>query len=153
MVQAGKFAPIGLRGNYTSRQGFGVADYALQANDQTLLVVLIEDIEAIDNLPEILTVDHVDVFFVAPGDLAQTMGLLGQTSHPEVLDTVDRALRQITEAGRVAGTLVNDSNVEGYIEKGVRFLLTGWAAWVGSGSKAFLDKVSSASTQPPDRLN
>ena len=145
VVEAGKFAPLGLRGNYTSRQGHGVADYSSKANDQTLLVVLIEDIEAINNLSEILTVDHIDVFFVAPGDLAQTMGLLGQTSHPDVLATVEKALRQITDAGRVAGTLVNDSDVEGYIDKGARFLLTGWGAWVGAGAKAFQEKVARAS--------
>jgi len=47
--------------------------------------VLIEDIVAVNNLPEILSVDHIDVFSVAPGDLAQSMGYLGQMSHPEVL--------------------------------------------------------------------
>ena len=44
VVEAGKFAPLGKRGMFTSRQGFGVDDYLKTANDQSLLIVLIEDI-------------------------------------------------------------------------------------------------------------
>ncbi len=40
------------------------------ANDQSLPIVLIEDIAAVKNLDEIAKVDHIDVFFVAPSDLA-----------------------------------------------------------------------------------
>jgi 4-hydroxy-2-oxoheptanedioate aldolase len=51
-----------------------VTDYDRKANAETLVVVLIEEMEVVHNLPDILTVDHSDVFFVAPSDLAQTMG-------------------------------------------------------------------------------
>ena len=145
VVEASKFAPIGERGNYTSRQGIGVDDYQSKANDETLVVVLIEDIVAIENLAEILTVDHIDVFFVAPGDLAQTMGHLGQMRHPEVLDTVDKAIEQITAAGRVAGTVVSDATAGDYVKKGLRFLLTPWGVWVDAGARSYLDKVAAAS--------
>ena len=47
VVAAGKFAPLGKRGMYTSRQGFGVDGYLKTANDQSLLIVLIEDIVAV----------------------------------------------------------------------------------------------------------
>ena len=145
VVDAAKFHPIGARGMFTSRQGHGVADYLARANDETLLVVLIEDIVAVNNLAEILTVDHIDVFFVAPSDLAQSMGHLGQAGHPEVQATIDRAIEQIISAGRTAGTLVNDANVEEYVKKGARFLMTGWPAWVASGAQGFLGKVEAAS--------
>ena len=147
VVDAAKFAPIGARGNYGGRQSHGVEDYLATANDHTLVVVLIEDIVAVNQLSEILTVDHIDVFFIAPGDLAQSMGHLGQMSHPEVAAVVDRSIAQIVEAGKVAGALVNDATVEDYIAKGAQFLLTGWPAWVNSGAKAYLDKVAAASTK------
>ena len=51
---------------------------------------MIEDILAVENLPEILTVDDIDVFFVAPSDLAQSMGLIGQIDHPKVRQTICR---------------------------------------------------------------
>src|ERR687888_1613781 len=50
VVNAAKFAPVGKRGMFTSRQGFGVDDYFKVANDQSLLIVLIEDIVAIHDL-------------------------------------------------------------------------------------------------------
>ena len=56
---------MGRRGMFLSRQGFGVQDYYMQANHETMTVILIEDIIAINNLAEILTVDHIDVFHVA----------------------------------------------------------------------------------------
>ena len=138
VVKAAKFYPLGARGNYTSRQGIGVENFAQKANDETMIVVLIEDILAVNNLKEILQVDHIDVFYVAPGDLAQSMGLLGQPNHPEVLKTVDKALTQIQDAGRVAGTLVNDDSVESYLEKGVKFVTTAIAPWLEKGAKDFL---------------
>ena len=138
VVKAAKFYPLGARGNYTSRQGIGVENFAQKANDETMIVVLIEDILAVNNLKEILEVDHIDVFYVAPGDLAQSMGLLGQPNHPEVLKTVDKALTQIQDAGRVAGTLVNDDSVESYLEKGVKFVTTAIAPWLEKGAKDFL---------------
>ncbi len=145
VVTAGKFHPIGTRGMYTSRQGIGVEDYYAKANDETMLVVLIEDIVAVNNLTDILKVDDIDVFLVANGDLAQSMGYLGQPTHPEVLATADKALEQIVGAGRVAGTVVNDANVESYLDKGVRLLVINWITWVTSGSSAFLERVAAAS--------
>ena len=97
------------------------------------------------NLADILTVDGIDVVFVAPGNLAQSMGRLGGTNDPEVQKVVYRAYEQIIEAGRVAGGMAPDGSVEAVIEKGVQFLLTGWEAWMSAGAKAYLDKIESAS--------
>jgi len=142
VVQAAKYAPIGCRGMYGGRQSYGVSDYFQRANDETLVVVLIEEIEAIGNLADILTVDHIDVFFVAPSDLAQTMGHIGNHTHPEVQAVIDRTLAQITAAGKVAGTLVNDQDVERYVDAGVRFFLTPWTNWVAQGARAYLRRVA-----------
>lgn len=144
VVEAAKFHPIGKRGMFGSRQGYGDPDYVHKANDETLVVALIEDIKAVSNLADILTVDNIDVFFVAPSDLAQSMGHLGGINHPDVLATIDGALEQIVAAGRTAGALVTDDNVEHYIGKGVRFMMTGWQAWVASGAAAFKAKVDAA---------
>ena len=143
VVNASKFQPIGNRGMFGSRQGYGDPDYFLNANDETLVVVLIEDILAVENLSKILSVEDIDVFFVAPSDLAQSMGLIGQVGHPDVTGTIDKALDSIVSSGRVAGALVNDGNVEHYINKGVKFMMTGWSAWVSKGAADFNAKVKS----------
>jgi 4-hydroxy-2-oxoheptanedioate aldolase len=140
-VAAAKFAPVGRRGMFTSRQGYGVSDYLNMANDQSLLIVLIEDIAAIRNLDEIVKVTHIDVFFVAPSDLATSMGQIGNTGHPEVQQTIDRALAKIVQAGRVAGTLVNAATVERYTRMGVRAAMTGFFPWIQAGAANLVERA------------
>ena len=142
VVEAGKFAPLGKRGMFTSRQGFGVSDYFKTANDQSLLIVLIEDIAAIPRLDEIVKVDHIDVFFVAPNDLATSMGHIGQMGHPDVQATVDRAIATIVGAGRVAGTLVNAGNVERYTRLGVRAVMTSFFPWIQAGAQDLIARAA-----------
>ncbi len=101
-------------------------------------------VEALDNLDEILTVPDIDVFFIAPSDLSQTMGHIGNAGHPEVLEAVDQAIAKIVGAGKVAGTLVNDGNVEAYARKGVQYLMTSWNAWVAQGAVGFINKTLGA---------
>ncbi len=138
---AAKFAPLGCRGMFGGRQSFGVPDYVRQANDQTMVIVLIEEVAALDNLDDILKVDGIDVFFVAPTDLSQTMGHIGNVSHPDVQAAIDDAIARIVNAGRTAGTLVNDDNVATYVAKGARFLMTSWNAWVARSAAQFLSRI------------
>ena len=142
VVEAAKFAPLGKRGMFTSRQGFGVGDYLKTANDQSLLIVLIEDIVAVKSLDEILKVDHIDVFFVAPSDLATSMGHIGNMAHPDVQRTIDGAIAAIVKAGRTAGTLVSSANVERYTKMGVRCIMTSFFPWIEAGAKDLMDRAA-----------
>ncbi|RPH78959.1 MAG: hypothetical protein EHM88_15080 [Candidatus Rokuibacteriota bacterium] len=141
-VEAAKFAPLGKRGMFTSRQGFGVGDYFKTANDQSLLIVLVEDIAAVRSLDEIVKVDHVDVFFVAPSDLATSMGHIGNMGHPDVQQTVDGAIAKIVRAGRVAGTLVSSANVERYTRLGVRVVMTSFFPWIQAGARDLIERAA-----------
>jgi 4-hydroxy-2-oxoheptanedioate aldolase len=142
VVEAAKFAPLGKRGMFTSRQGFGVGDYFKTANDQTLLIVLIEDIVAVRNLDDIVKVDHIDVFFVAPSDLATSMGHIGNMGHPEVQQTIDAAIGKIAQSGRVAGTLVDSGNAERYTRLGVRAVMASFFPWIQAGAKELIERAA-----------
>ncbi len=144
VVDGGMFAPLGYRGMFGSRQSYAVPNYFDVANDETLLMVLIEDIIAVRNLDEILTVDNVDVFFVAPSDLATSMGHIGNVGHPEVQHTIDDTHRRIRAAGRTAGALVNNQTVEKYIDAGVRFVFTSAGPWLAAGAADFIQRVENA---------
>ena len=72
------------------------------------------------------------------------MGHLGNPGHPEVQAAIDSAIARIVDSGRTPGTLVNDVNVEAYIEKGVKFLMTSFNPWIVRGSSDFLGRVSAA---------
>jgi 4-hydroxy-2-oxoheptanedioate aldolase len=142
VVEAGKFAPLGKRGMFTSRQGFGVDSYLKTANDQSLLIVLIEDIAGVRNLDEVIKVEHIDIFFVAPNDLATSMGHIGNMGHPDVQRTIDGAITKIVQAGRVAGTLLSAANVERYTKLGVRAVMTSFFPWIQAGTRDLLDRAA-----------
>ena len=139
VVQSAKFTPLGNRGIYGGRQAYGRSDFFQKANDETIVVVMIEEMRGIKALDEILTVDNVDVFLVAPGDLAQSMGYLGQPDHPEVRRVLDDAIRRIARAGKAPGATVNEANLQHYIDLGAKFFHTNWPSWVNSGGKRFLE--------------
>lgn len=147
IVRSAKFGPIGQRGIYPSRRSYGVPDYFQRANDETMIIVLIEEMRAVDNLAEILTVDHIDAFFVAAGDLSQTMGYVMQTEHPRVIEVVDRAIRQIVDAGRVAGALaLNDAMLERNVQSGARLLLSSYDRWLRKGTEDYFSRLAALST-------
>lgn len=142
VAQSARYGPLGNRGQFGGRRSFGVQDYHRQANENVMTSILLEDIVALRNLSAILEVDGIDVFYVAPGDLAQSMGHTGNVNHPEVQEAVNRAIAEIVKSGRVAGALVNDENVERTLDQGVRFIGTSWMNWLAAGARGFLGKVS-----------
>lgn len=102
--------------------------YACPADhEQRLVICMIETLEAISNLDAIAAVEGVDVLFVGPGDLSQSMGFLpsvpfGQERPQAVQDAVADALGTIRKAGKVAGTLAFEHEVARYVGVGGQFL-------------------------------
>ena len=137
VVEGGKFAPIGKRGMFTSRQGYGVDNYFQVANDESALIVLIEDIAAYNNLDEILSVDHIDAFFVAPSDFAASMGHIGNIGHPDVQAKINGSIEKIVKSGRTAGTLATNENVGRFADMGVKLFMTNIAPWIATGAAQF----------------
>ena len=95
--------------------------------EKKLLICMVETVEAVGNLDEILAVEGIDVFFVGPGDLSQSMGFLpsvprGQPRPREVLDLVESTLARIRAAGKIAGTLVIEEDIEHWSRCGAQLL-------------------------------
>jgi 4-hydroxy-2-oxoheptanedioate aldolase len=88
-------------------------------------------------------VKDVDVFFVAPGDLAQSMGYPGHTNHPQVVAAIEDALRRIRAAGRVSGTLTTPQLLARHLELGVQFLYVGLGSLLEPASTDFVRRVHS----------
>jgi len=141
-----KYGPDGIRGQFGGRRSFGVTDYHRQANENVMTSILLEDVIAINNLPEMLQVDGIDIYWVVPGDLAQSMGYTGQVNHPEVRAVMDKALADIVKSGRVAGTLaVTEEAAERAIDMGVRALSVPWTSWIAAGARSYLGAVAARS--------
>ena len=99
-VAAMRYPPDGLRGvsALTRATRFGrVAGYAARAEEELCLLVQVETGEALGRLEEIAAVEGVDGVFIGPGDLAASLGHLGQPGHPEVVAAVEDAVRRIVE--------------------------------------------------------
>lgn len=139
-VRAAKFAPLGHRGYAGGRAAFGVAgNFTVHANQETMVVVMLEEVEALENLDQILGVDQIDAFFVAPGDLSQSMGYPGQLDHPAVQAAVADAVRRTAAAGRAAGVLTTGaSDARRYQAMGARFLYVSLASLLQPGAREFL---------------
>lgn len=140
IAKAAKFYPLGNRGYFSSRQSYGVDDFVHNANQQSMVVVMIEDVLAVKNLDEILAVDNIDVYFVAPGDLGQSMGILDMND-PRVTQTVDDVITRIVSAGKVAGGTGGAARATEYLDMGARFICTNWSSWIDAEANTFLEAV------------
>ena len=76
-----------------------MADYIHAANEETFIVVQIEDEGALSQVDAIAAVDGVDVLFFGPADFSVLGGIAGQFDHPRISE----AIRTIAAAARRAG--------------------------------------------------
>ena len=102
-----------------------------------LVMAMIESPRAIEQLPALLAVDGVDVWFIGPNDLAHRMGFPGQGDRLEVRDVVRGALRTIAAAGRIGGTLATRDTAAELEAAGARVLLTRAADLLAFGAESF----------------
>ena len=143
VVEAARFHPQGRRGLAAATRpadyGFGLPmeRYVEEANRETLLGVQLEEVEALRNLDEILQVGGVDVFFLGPSDLSQSMGLPGQSEAPEVQAAMDRAIAAIVAAGKVAGSAGGAGSITRCLDRGCLYLYTHLPGLLASGAAEF----------------
>lgn len=129
-VEAVRYPPRGRRGVGSalarSARWNRVDDYLSNADDYVSLFVQIETAEGVDAAAEIAAVDGVDGVFVGPSDLAASMGLLGQQSHPDVQAAVLRTFEAVHAAGKPVGVNAFDAAVaQAYVDAGADFVAVG----------------------------
>ncbi len=105
-VDAAKYPPMGKRGVGPWRasgyyQNFDT--YINSANTSTTLILQIEDIEAVNNLDEILAVGGFDAAYIGPADLSSSMGILGQFDDPRFKTAVSKVVAKCQAVGMPLG--------------------------------------------------
>lgn len=130
VVAAAHYPPCGWRGvgSALSRsvRWNRVDDYLTEAAAHVSVLVQVETVEAVAAASEIAAVDGVDGVFVGPSDLAASMGLIGQQTHPDVMAAVHSALTDVTAGGVPAGVNAFDPAVaDAYMQAGASFVLVG----------------------------
>jgi len=111
-VAATRYPPEGVRGMAGMSRGsrFGTtANYFEVANRQIGVIVQLETPAALAQLEAIAAVPGIDAIFLGPADLSGAMGHVGDLTHPEVMDVLQRAVRRCqavgTPVGIVGGTV------------------------------------------------
>ena len=151
-VDAVKYPPVGHRGLFSGSRpgeyGFAgaTADYVDEANRNTLVCLMLEEVEAIENLEDMVTVDGVDVFFIGSGDLSASMGYPGQQTHPEVQALMEKGITTIREAGKIAGCSCPDSYVPKFLDMGVQYFHGSVSRLIHSSSASYLQEMRNAAS-------
>lgn len=85
------YPPLGTRGvGYSRANLFGKHfEEVYQQSKDLVFVAQIEHINAIDNLDQILKVDHLDAIIIGPYDLSASMNLTAQFEHPEFIASIE----------------------------------------------------------------
>jgi len=149
-VAACKYFPQGQRGMFSGGKpaeygiGGSTADYVVKANAETLVCLMLEEVEAIDNIGEIVKVKGIDVLFIGSGDLSQSMGYPGQNTHPEVQVLMEKGVKQICAAGIVAGVSCPDALIPKFLGLGVRYFHSSVGRLLQTAGDAYLKTVRKA---------
>lgn len=125
-VKSCKYPPLGIRGYgpamASSRWGMGGADYVKFANENVMVIVIIEQKQAIENIEEIASVPGIDVLFIGVNDLSFSLGVGGKTTDP----VVEEAVAKVLAAGKKYNIPVgypagNPEEINKRIAQGFRF--------------------------------
>jgi 2-dehydro-3-deoxyglucarate aldolase/4-hydroxy-2-oxoheptanedioate aldolase len=107
------YPPLGQRSVGVSRaQDYGMSfdEYVRKANEALTIVLQVEHIEGVQNIEAIVAVPGIDAILIGPFDLSGSLGVLGQITHPEVKDAMDK-VRHICEKSDVPlGVFAVDPN-------------------------------------------
>lgn len=127
-VASCKYPPTGIRGFGPHRANnfntINFEDYLKKSITEPLLILQIEDIDAVNNLEDIIKVEGVDSICVGSNDLSGSMGLLGQTRNPKVMKIFDKIAYICNEANFPFGASLGWSEeiISDWIKRRVRWL-------------------------------
>jgi len=121
-----KYPPAGRRGmasglGNTDFRWVTTPEYINFINDQILVIIQIENKEAVANLEALARVPGVDLFFIGPEDLSISLGLAGQQGHPQMKETISRIISTATEHQIFPGIHSSDPTaLAAWSEQGIR---------------------------------
>ena len=128
LSDACRFAPRGKRSfGYGLRSvppAISAPEFMAQIDSQVLVIAMIEDVEAMDNLSDLLRVDGIDLFTIGAFDLSQSMGVPGESDHPTVRDAVAQVEKRVRAAGRrMVSDVMTATSATGMLLEGTRDFL------------------------------
>ena len=128
-VKHSKYAPVGKRGIGPLRaSSYGIKwnEYIRAANDNTLTIVQVEDIEAVKNLSKILSTPGIDGIYIGPGDLLQSIEMSSGERDLKLDEVIDSVIEAAKKSGLPVGMIcATMDEVRTMVDKGVSLLTIG----------------------------
>lgn len=127
-VKAAKFHPIGERGMdvFARSAKYGhipKEKYLKESNKNTMIAIQVEGMEGVNNLSEIIKVEGLDMIFIGPYDLSESMGIPGQTTNPKLINRIEELVNKIKASGKAIGIYVdNIEEAHQWARIGVQFI-------------------------------
>jgi len=128
LVRSAKYPPMGRRGAaftiaHDEYRNDPIPEIVRSANEETLLIAQIETGKGLEQVEKIAAVPGIDVLWIGLYDLANSMGLAGQLSHPDILAAIERVLAACQTYGKVPAVLVTSvADGRAQLARGFRLL-------------------------------
>ncbi len=111
IVKSAKYFPIGNRGLAMPRSSdYGIhppMEYFKHTNRETMIIVHCENEESLNNIDEIAQIPEIDVIFLGPFDMSQSLGIPGEVNHPLIKEAANKVIRVCQANGKAAGIFVS----------------------------------------------
>lgn len=146
-ISSMRYAPEGIRGLAGGRtfdwgQGTPMAERVPQINERVLTMTQFEHIDALPHVDAMLDTPGLDVFFVGPTDLGQSMGFAGQSGRPEVEAVIQEVAEKVTKRGVPLATVAADAaTANRRLAQGFRMIVANAPGLLMSASKQFLGGI------------
>ncbi|MBC7819912.1 MAG: 4-hydroxy-3-methylbut-2-en-1-yl diphosphate synthase [Planctomycetaceae bacterium] len=130
-VSACRYPPLGTRGFGPRRpMQYGRMEqqaYLAQANRDIFVTAQVETVELLAEIDEVLKIAGLDSLVMGPQDLSGSMGRLGETTHPDVLNAIRTIAKKAKAAGKFLGSGLgaNPQFAKTLIECGVQWMQAG----------------------------
>jgi 2-dehydro-3-deoxyglucarate aldolase len=127
-IRAMKYPPSGIRGVGLARaQAYGnsLPEYLQWLERDSVLIVQIESITAVENIDEIFSLTGVDGFIIGPYDLSASMGIPGEFKDPrfeEAIKGIRVAAQKFNLCGGIHIIEPSISSLKERIDEGYRFI-------------------------------
>jgi len=148
-VAAVRYPPHGCRGvGLTRAQGYGAAfdDYKVWLANESVVMVIIEHIDAMKNLEDILSVEGIDGSMIGPYDLSGSLGFPGEYERDEVKTLLEKYLQVCRKVNKVAGYHVIPADallLKERMDEGFQFLVFSTdALFLGTKVKEGFDLIN-----------
>lgn len=129
VVESVKYPPLGKRGYgavYPDMTPDGPAGWIESSNRESLVIVQLETVTAVENADAIIGTEGVDIPWLGHFDLTASMGIPGQFDHPDYVAAVDRLLEAAARHGKPFGLMAaNAAAGRDAIERGFRCIAVG----------------------------